>query len=256
MFPNINFRKSVLCFAKAAGLLLCVGWGIQNQYFPADTTGILFESRESKTTKSKPVFNKIKFFTHKTHDIWMMNQSHHGLNTNADNWDRLAIVVDKTRSPKMARYYQLQPGPLNPEQKWIEQPFKVSCFMCHNNGPRAVRPQHDSTSKKISLMDRLEIAYWNLKIISYGRVIPDPVHADSPNFQLKSHYENEPLKVSACVRCHQEQGLFARGELRRQQIPTIRFMLNQGLMPPPGFKLSNQDRQNIDQFIEGFGNSD
>lgn len=256
MFPNINFSSFTLRSFVIAGLLICLGWGVLSQYFPADTTGILFESRESKTTESTPVFNKIRLFTHPTKDIWMMNQSHHGLNTSADTWDRLAIVVDKTQTPKTARYYQLKPGPLNPDQKWIEQPFKVSCFMCHNNGPRAVRPNYESTAKKISLMDRLEIAYWNLKMASYGRVIPDPAHADSPNFRLKSHYENEPLKVSACVRCHQEQGFFARGELHRQQIPTIRFMLDQGLMPPPGFKLPEQDRQNIDQFIEGFGNSD
>jgi hypothetical protein len=71
---------------------------------------IVFESLQSKTKSGMPVFNRIQFLPGWEQDIWLMQQSHDGLDMNYVHWDRLAIVVDKTKSPCEAAFYQLAPG--------------------------------------------------------------------------------------------------------------------------------------------------
>lgn len=218
---------------------------------------VFIESRESKTVNGDPVFNKIKWFSFKDKDVWMMNQSHHGSTANKDSWDRLAIVVDKTLSPKTARFYQLEPGPLEWKDDLEERSFKVSCFICHNNGPRAIRPNPESSLTSLGVKDRLRISYWNLRIKLYGRVVAHATHDErdhfqKPPFRFRGSYANEPLQIAACTTCHKESGFMARGLLRRQQAPTIRFMLESGQMPPLGFPLTAQERQELETFLEGF----
>lgn len=223
-----------------------------------DHQEVFLESKESKTINGGPVFNKIKWFQFKDKDVWMMNQSHHGsLGAGANSWDRLAIVVDKTQSPKRARFYQFEPGPLEWREDLAEKPFKVSCFMCHNNGPRNIRPNYDSPFNPTQFKDRFKISYWNLRMKFYGRVLADAWHNERdqsiiPPFRFRSPYENEHLKVATCVKCHKESGFLARGFLNRQQVPTIKFMLESGQMPPTGFWLSKQEKQEIEMFLEGF----
>ncbi len=223
----------------------------------ADGQGVLLESMESKTTGGGPVFNKIKWFRFQDKDVWMMNQSHHGSLAEEESWDRLAIVIDKTKFPKTARFYQFEPGPLEWREGLRERPFEVSCFMCHNNGPRVIRPNYQSPFEPISLKDRLKLSYWNLQIKLYGRVLASPVHDDLdqsqlPPFRFRSTYENEPLQITTCIKCHKESGFLARGLLRRQQLPTIKFMVESGLMPPLGFALTAKEKQELDRFLEGF----
>lgn len=221
----------------------------------SDNQEIFLESKESKTMGDRPVFNKIKLFQFKDRDVWMMNQSHHGIKT--ELWDRLAIVVDKTQNPKTAKFYQFEPGPLEWQENLPERPFKVSCYMCHNNGPRAIRPNYESPLNPTTFKDKIKISYWNLKMKFYGRILPHPSHdamdlsAEKP-FRFHSAYENETLKVKTCMKCHKESGLFARGSLHRQQTPTIKFMLESGEMPPPGFSLSFEEKVQIEKFLEGF----
>lgn len=231
-----------------AGLLIVLG---------SDSQEIFIESQESKTINGEAVFNKIKWFQFKDKDVWMMNQSHHGPQVGAQSWDRLAIAVDKTQSPPVARFYQLEPGPLEWKESLAERPFKVSCFMCHNNGPRLIRPNDDSPFSPTGFKDRLKISYWNLRIRLYGRVIASSVHDDRdhsqlPPFRFRSTYENEPLQVATCMKCHKESGFLARGLLRRQQLPTIKFMLESGLMPPFGFDLSSKEKEELKTYITGF----
>lgn len=223
-----------------------------------DHQEVFLESKESKTINGGPVFNKIKWYQFKDKDVWMMNQSHHGsLGVGSNSWDRLAIVVDKTQSPKRARFYQFEPGPLKWRDDLVEKPSKVSCFMCHNNGPRNIRPNYDSIFNPTSFKDRFKISYWNLRMKLYGRVLADSWHDEKdqsiiPPFRFRSPYENEHLKVATCVKCHQDSGFLARGFLNRQQVPTIKFMLESGQMPPAGFWLSNQEKQELEMFLEGF----
>ncbi len=218
---------------------------------------VLIESQESKTTLGGPVFNKIKSFQFGDKDVWMMNQSHHGSNAGEAAWDRLAIVVDRTQSPKIARFYQFEPGPLQWSEDLKEKPFKVSCFICHNNGPRVIRPNYDSPYDPTSIKDRLKISFWNLRIKLYGRVVASPHHDERdksqlPPFRFRSSYENELLQVATCIKCHKESGFLARGPLSRQQGPTIKFMMETGQMPPLGFRMSAQEKQELELFLEGF----
>lgn len=241
-------KIALLILICLTGLLIISAWDHQD---------VLIESTESKTTSGDPVFNKIRWLQFKEIDVWLMNQSHHGLNAHETSWDRLAIVVEKNRSPKVARFFQFEPGPLEWQENMRERPFKVSCFMCHNNGPRVIRAHDDSILASTSLKDKLKIAYWNLRIKSYGRVIVSPVHdardkVDWPPLRLRSAYENDVLKVRTCANCHKESGFLARGLLRRQQLPAIKFMLESGEMPPFGFSLSSQEKKEIQLFLTGF----
>ena len=129
-----------------------------------DETSVLIQSRESKTLDDKPVYNQISYFTNKKQDVWMMNQSHHGLKAELQEWDRLAIVIDKNKSPKEVTFLQLPPGELKWEEGLIKQKinYKVSCFMCHSNGPRAIRP--DDKSLQVSTFSKAKIFVWNLRI--------------------------------------------------------------------------------------------
>lgn len=244
---SILKAATVVCFAFLGLLVFAV----------SDDQELFIESKESKTTTGGPVFNKIKMFKYKDKDVWMMNQSHHGSYIGANKWDRLAIVVDRTRSPKTARYYQLEPGPLEWQDGLSEKSFKVSCFICHNNGPRNIRPNYDSPFNPTGFLDRLKVGYWNLKIASYGRALVDREHdildqKAMPPFRFRSGYENEPLQVNTCRKCHKESGFLARGSLRRQQVPTIKFMLESGQMPPLGFWLSSQEKKQLELFLDGF----
>jgi hypothetical protein len=242
------FKVLVLIGLVSTGLLVAV---------INDDQEVILESQESKTVLGGPVFNKIKWFKYPDKDVWMMNQSHHGSQVSANGWDRLAIVVDKTKSSKTARFYQLEPGPLEWKDNPPEKAFKVSCFMCHNNGPRVIRPNYDSPFDPTDLKDKVKIGYWNLQIKLYGRVLTDEIHdqgdiAASPPFRFRGDYENEPVKVATCVKCHKETGFFARGLLSRQQMPTIKFMLETGQMPPLGFSMSSNEKKELELFLDGF----
>ncbi len=220
----------------------------------SDDQEIFLESKESKSSAGGPIYNKIKWFSSAEKDIWMMNQSHHGINSNS--WDRLAIVVDKTRTPKTARYYQFEPGPLEWNEQLKERSFKVSCFLCHNNGPRVIRPNNESLFNPTSIKEKFKIFYWNLRIKSYGRVVADPIHDEKdlhelPPFRFQGKYENDILKVKTCVKCHKEDGFLARGFLKRQQKPTIQFMIESGTMPPFGYKLAEAEKRELERFLLG-----
>ena len=221
-----------------------------------DDREIVIESQESKTTASTPVFNKIKWIRLKEKDVWMMNQSHRGFTAHESGWDRLAIVVDRKTTPKTARFYQLNPGPLQWSENQKELPPKVSCFICHANGPRAIRPNLSSSFAVPSLNERLKIQLWNLRIKSYGRVMLDVEHDKRdataiPPVRWRGDFENEPLKIATCVKCHKDSGLIARGTLKRQHLSTIRFMVESGHMPPLGLSLSAVERAELEKFLAG-----
>lgn len=222
-----------------------------------DDQEILFESQESKTETMAPVYNKIRSFSFKDKDVWMMNQSHNGPHINNNQWDRLAIVVDKTKKPYQASFYQLESGPLTWQENLKKIPYKVSCFMCHSNGPRVIRANLDSPLFSSSAKDRLTTFWWNLKIKSYGRVVlAQTADSDNPSEKIplrwSGSFDNQNLQIATCLKCHKETGFFARGTLLRQQIPTIKFMLERGYMPPMGFSLPPQEKQALDRFIRGF----
>jgi hypothetical protein len=219
-------------------------------------TAMTIQSLESKNIHGDPVYNQIKFFPGFTKDVWMMNQSHHGLHVNSDKWDRLAIIVDKSGAKKTAQFLQLPPGELN----WSEDlptkaiPYRVSCFICHSNGPRAIRPDFEALSLDWSA--KLKVIAWNLRIKTYRRIIENPKQLDiykiaKVPFRHPSKIDNEKLEVASCTKCHQESGIINRGYLTRQNSIAIYFMTKNNLMPPPGFSITNEDKVKIQNFLLG-----
>jgi hypothetical protein len=250
-------KKTALFFLLALGA--CAGSGGALLLSGTSKTSVVIESAESKNAALESVYNEIRWIPGRDQDVWMMNQSHFGRNPGAHRWERLAIVIDKTTSPKTAHYYQIQPGPL----EWAENlklrpvPFRASCFTCHNNGPRAIRPQSDSALAPLTWREVVKINLWNLRIKTYGRIVYDPEH-DSADptakvpFRFHAPRDNDLLPVPVCKHCHQEGGVFARGALRRQQIGTIQHLVKTGQMPPPGFWLSDRESRQLTEFIMGF----
>lgn len=221
--------------------------------FDVDEQEITIQSLESRTNQDQPVFNKIKYIKKNDKDIWMMNQSHSGFTTDSSKWERLAIVIQN----KKASFYQLESGPLEWSEELLKKQvsYRVSCFMCHNNGPRAIRA--DQQGLKVSVYDQAKIFFWNLKIKSYGRIqeSEEMALADQNReipFKHRKGLENETLNVKTCLHCHKEEGFFARGKLTRQQAGTIEFLVKNKIMPPAGFSLSQEEHNQINDFVSGF----
>ena len=209
------------------------------------------ESLESKTNSGEVIHNEIQWFTFAEKDVWMMNQSHSGTAHPKEKWDRLAIVINK--EAKTAEYFQLPSGSLVWSDDLLKQKisFKVSCFMCHANGLRAIRPA------RASFADQVKAQAWNLKIKSYGRLSEDPRYSEEDKnseypFRHRERFENEILNIKACTLCHKESGFGARGVLTRQNAVAIKFMVDSGFMPPLGISLSKSQKSEIYKFTRGF----
>lgn len=216
-------------------------------------TPLLMQSFESKTVTDEPVFNEITWFEYPDKDVWMMNQSHFGVNPPADKKDRIVIVIDKTKTPKTAYFMQVKPGPL----VWSEDLYtqkvanRASCFICHSNGLRALRM--DPAAKAFSTFDWAKMNYMNYKMNSYGFVAEDERHAGedihlSVPFRSRNAFDNEVLTLKNCTACHDGK---ARGQLTRQNAFSIDFLVKNNLMPPPEYKLTKQEAKKLKIFLRG-----
>jgi hypothetical protein len=204
---------------------------------------VLIESIESKTIDGSSVYNKIWLETEEEKDIWWMRQSHQGVNTAHKNWDKLKIVVDKSITPYQVSFHQYKNGK--------ETEYRASCFLCHSNGPRSIRPNWDSQSAPLSISEKLKIVFYNFKIKSYG-----PVHTVNKErraipLKFNEPFETEKLTVQTCLKCHNSDGIFARGPLLRQHSETIRHLVSRGEMPPWPYKLSKKEKVEIERFLNG-----
>jgi hypothetical protein len=234
---------------KVAVILILVPvlyWGGQLFFLLQPNGNVLLQSRESKTATGGPVFNRVHFERREGKEIWMMQQSHHGALARDENWDRLAIVVDP-RS-RQARFYQFEPGPLQWEGGMRQRPFRVACFLCHVNGPRAIRP---AGVFPLSLSDRLKVLAWNARIVLYGRLLPDPENEkENSGFSFHKPFAREPLPLRACLVCHNDSA-WGRGKLLRQHFMPVRFLVNKGHMPPLGYGLSLDEERILERFFDG-----
>lgn len=200
------------------------------------TSPILFQSAESLTTEGGPVFNEIKWEFKNGKEVWSMRQSHGGKTLPKEKWDSLAIVMEKK-----ANFLQLKPG----SNERIE--YKVSCFMCHPNGPRVIRPVDGS----LNIADNIKVKILNMRIKLYGRIKSEGMAIGKTPFRHEGKVSNNALNLSRCTSCHKEDGFLARGILTRQNSITIKFMLDRQHMPPFG-TLSLQERAYLSAFMEGF----
>lgn len=208
-----------------------------------DTEPVIFQSRESKTEGNTPVFNRISYSPGWVKDVWVMQQGHHGNDGDYSNWDRIAIVVEHKEAS--SEFFQLTPGPRDFDEQDVV-PKRVACFACHSNGPRAIRP--DYLAMDVSVWDQLRVFLWNLRIKSYGPVDAKKQKHDA-DFRLQMGIANDRLQVRACTRCHNDSDRFGRGTLTRQNASMIYFVLREGLMPPLGFSLSEEEKKDVRLFI-------
>jgi len=208
---------------------------------------LTFVSEESKNSQGEKIINRIAFLQKGQKDIWMMQQREEF----SQDWDRLAIVVDRAVKPHRARFYQLSPGPLEWRDDLPRQEYRVSCFLCHPNGPRAIRPLNDQ-----SWTESWQTQSWNARIKSYGRVLAAKEHLEEDQklerpFRVQHPLENAELKIESCTLCHKEKGVLARGALTRQNGLTIRHMVAKGYMPPWPFELSAREKKHLELFLSG-----
>lgn len=208
-----------------SGLLLFIGEGCSSEK-------VLFQSHESKTASGGEIFNSVSFKRSIYVDVWTMDQSHFGMNS--EKWDKLKIIVDREKSPVTVRYQQLD-GAKNIE-------YKVNCIDCHSSGPRAIRAKQDNLSYK----DKLSIYTWNLIIKSYGDV---RLVEDNSIIRIKKLNINqeEVLKLRSCTRCHRNGA--ERGELSKKNIGSIKFLIKNKQMPPWPFEISNNDLEDLKKFL-------
>jgi hypothetical protein len=202
---------------------------------------ILIESIESKTSDGQNVYNKIKLSSTPDKDVWLMNQNHTDLK---GDWDELKIIVDKKEKPYKAYFSQLQNGK--------EVNFRVACFKCHSNGPRAIRANFKSNVVSNSIIDRAQIFSWNLKIKHYGTVeTPQDIKLGNKFREIPLKYEgrmdNKVINVKTCNLCHTEESILGRKKLVMQQKTTIRHLIKTGEMPPWPFKLTREDKVELER---------
>ncbi len=233
---------TVLPFLKYTLGLLLMG-GALTHYL---ARSVRFESIESKTIDNHPVFNQVSFISGATQDIWRMRQSHLGEKLDLQKWDELMIKVDKSRNPFEVSYHQLRSG------KEIE--YKVSCVLCHANGPRAIRAQSRSSAAPLSVSDKISLGVLNLRIRAYPKMKVKHIPlAQVRKVPLK--YEDKaalnPLKVASCTMCHHD-GFLGRGTLTLQQGLPIAHLMKNKQMPPWPFTVSRREREQIENFLKGF----
>lgn len=205
---------------------------------------VFIESIESKTADGKKIYNKIRFIAGEDKDVWLMDQNHPALK---EGWDHLKIEVDKTTKPYKAYYYQM-------DKKGKEVEYRVSCYMCHVNGPRAIRANFASKKTKNNFWDMLTVFYWNLTIKHYGTIeTPErnllhgvvrkvPVKIQHPRY-------NKVVEPNSCSLCHGKESLMGRSELKSQHRATIMHLVNEGQMPPWPFKLDQSDRVKLNNMF-------
>lgn len=173
-----------------------------------------------------------------------MRQSHGGKDLPMSEWDELAIKVDKSKRPYLVSYHQLKNGK--------ETEYKVSCFFCHSNGPRAIR-----TDSPLPLFEKSIITFWNLRIKTYGRM-QIKKNSNLINNQKRliplqyfGKKDLEPLTIRSCTLCHNESW-WSRGQLTRQQDLTIRHLVSSGKMPPWPLSLGVEEKKKLELFLQGF----
>lgn len=239
--------KMILKFLMTL-ILLVLLFSVPTYLLATDQQEVLIQSLESRTSQNEAVYNKIKYIRQNDREIWMMNQSHAGLVADETKWERLAIIIQNNQ----VSFYQIEAGPLEWSDELLKKqvPYRATCFACHNNGPRAIRP--DQEGVKLSFIDQTRIFFWNIRIKLYGHLsessemkMLDP--SRQVPFKHRNEFDLQTLEAETCLKCHNEN---KRGRLTRQQSGTIEFMVKRGFMPPFG-SLNEKELKAINRFVRG-----
>lgn len=194
---------------------------------------ISFKSQESKTKEGNAVFNKVTLVTNSHTDTWKMKQSHHGKSSKI--WDEIEIIVDKTQDPYAARFIQLK------NNKPID--YKASCFRCHPNGPRLIRPHKETV---LSFRQKLVLQKMNSLIKSYGFVKTDDFFKSKIPLIMNKDHSKKHLKIRSCSKCH--NGV-ERGYITKENTNTAKFLLINKQMPPWPYTIDKADVNLLNEFL-------
>lgn len=239
MFSFAKKIQSSLLITIPLLLLLGVAWNSLSQ-----DSWVMIESTESQTKDLKAVFNQIKYTSSANQDSWKMKQSHDGIH--AKQWDELEIRIDKTKTPFQVSYHQYKNGK--------ESEYRTSCYLCHANGPRLIRPNYQSQDAPLSVKAKLMIQAMNLRIKTYPRMetVKNDMFKRIVPLKYEGKLETTSLKVKTCTYCHNSNTFWGRGELKRQQMGTITHLVSSNQMPPWPFKLDKKELEELDLYILGF----
>jgi hypothetical protein len=194
---------------------------------------ISFKSLESKTKDGKDVWNKITLISTPQKDVWKMKQSHHGKESKV--WDDIEIIVSKGSRPFSAQFLQLK------DNKLID--YKASCFRCHPNGPRLIRPHKDS---KLNLRETLVLKKMNNLIKSYGYVQTHDVFKSKVPLINNLANSKINLTVNSCFKCHNGK---ERGFITKENTNTAIFLLKNKQMPPWPYTIDKADVNLLNEFL-------
>lgn len=196
---------------------------------------ITFESSESKNVNEVPVINTVGYKRENGVSTWSMQQNHH----DGKDVDDLKIIVQSKGAHKEASFYQFKDN-MNSE-------YRVSCFTCHANGPRAIRYNANSKVAKVNVLEEVVIAYWNLKIKHQGTVNTKQntqieQRARVVPLKFEGRLDTKAFKLESCSLCHGAGSIMGRAELQYQQLGTIKHLVETEQMPPLFFTVSKEDR--------------
>lgn len=228
MMSRISVFKIFIIFGVVGAYIL---HNLENYSKP-----IFIESLESRSIDGKPVINAINYSSKDGIETWTMKQNHH----DGKEWDDLKIIVNTNYEPATAEYFQYKNG--------VEQEFRVSCFTCHANGPRLIRPNFKSREAKLSLYERGVISYWNLKIKHSGNIeTPQDVtlldQFRKVPLKYEGRFDNKVIELESCNLCHGENSLMGRSAIEAQHQGTAKYLIESGEMPPLFFKISPEDKK-------------
>jgi len=195
-----------------------------------------FVSGQSYTSSGLNIVNRIRFFSGKQTDVWLMKQHAEGHGAPSRGWTTLTLLVDKSTAPKTAYFLQWDHDPEKPAHLH-PAPFTAMCFTCHPNGPRAIRPQYKPSLVPIDGSHWNQIYDWNDIISDYGEIKTYKPRVDiSSNelpIDLPGRMDNEPLKNKFCIECH-SKGSGVRSPLLRQHGDSILAMV-ENISDPTGY---------------------
>ena len=240
--------------------------------FPFEKT-IVIESRESKNNNDIQVLNRITYRRNsdKNQDLWLMEQSHDD-NAVAENskffeqasFVSIAVDLDKNKNSDaqtVAHFKEHNPSgsaplPINHPKNaypWpSEKKYSVACALCHSNGPRLIRPNWNSTRAPLSLTEKTFITLWNFRIKTYGPI----KNTGYEGLHLPGEKWKKLLAVQSCTGCHKIENrnwipwFLTRKPLSRENFLSIRFLLNEGSMPPRLHKVTESDYAEIMSFLK------
>lgn len=198
---------------------------------------VTFMSGESLSDQGYPVLNRVSLIEKNGYDMWLMRQYISPKKIlpkdlpSWKNWDFVGILVDRTKIPKTAYYFEFDSKEVPTGQPPGLTMFRASCANCHASGPRVIRPKpKESTTFPLKETSNGLLALWNQKIANY-RVVEDYL-SDHEATMFPSHpSQSETLDLKECAECHNTSSQAVRGPLRRKHGDSILYLVKNLEMP-------------------------